>query len=108
MRQRSPKDAVEFVLCWHLCWAWSLHLRVVCFLSESPLGKTSSSFAGLSIGDISGFEMGACPCLISALEPHLVQSCAQGSKPANHSKANGHNEVTEAVTEQTLVCKAIF
>ena len=70
------------------------------FPQEESLQENYISFEnGYQLEIASGLGMGSmCPLLFSALEPHLVQTCAQGDKPANHSKANVHSEVTETVT----------
>lgn len=74
MRQRSSKDVASLFGVGHLLLDMGPTLRVVCFPSDTPLGKTNSfsfflkSASGYQFKLASGLEM--YPLLLSALRPH--------------------------------------
>lgn len=44
MRQRTSKDAVEFIFCWPSTARYTAILRVACFPGEIPMAETQFSF----------------------------------------------------------------
>lgn len=76
MRQRSSKDDTEFIFLDRLLVHMGHILKVVCFPIETPLEKTTFSFASDYLLEItSGSGWGLYP-LLSATGPPRVHSCA--------------------------------
>lgn len=72
LRQRTSKDALEFILCWHLRWVRGLRWRVILILSETKLEKTNffPSLSGYGSEIAAGLgAWGLCPLPLLMLGP---------------------------------------
>ena len=95
------------------CWAWGLHLRVVCFPSGTPMKKTNvSSVSAYQLKIVSGLWIGMCLWFFNLQDPiwfwHMQTLSATTQLDQIQSWYRKFHSVTRNVHLGSCICLTII